>query len=375
MTRKSLRVVHYYARYLAHPSGVTDSLNHWAQASMRAGDTVRILSAPRRGRDSNEFALRAETRQIRHLGWGRGTWIPLGLYGALRNADLLVLHEGWVLSNFVAALIARVRNVPYVVMPHGVYERQIVNNQRDVSSIRARLDRWILRRAAAVHVFYAGETQVIAEFEPRIANFIVVPNGAEPLSIEATWRGDGDYFLWMGRFDVFHKGLDNLLGYWAKLPEPRPNLRLVGPNFMDGRERIARLVSELGLAESVTLHGRVSGEEKDRLLAECRAYLHPSRWESCSIMLLEALSAGVPALVSSTIHAASELEPLGILRSTRFGEVDADIRVLAEVDRNSDIGNRAGVWSGTAGRWTEVGVQMIERQTELGLRNKGGLFK
>jgi glycosyltransferase involved in cell wall biosynthesis len=364
------RVFHYYARYLAHPSGVTDSINHWAQASIDAGDEVRILAAPAAGSGSNEFSLTSVTRVIKHWGRGRGTWVPVGLFSLIRKNDLLVLHEGWVISNAFATLVALLLRAKVIVVPHGVYESAIVENQRDLFGARSLLERWVIRQAAAVHVFYRGERDVVASFEPKVTSYIVAPNGADEPGSGARWRGGGNYFLWMGRFDVFHKGLDNLLAYWAQLPSPRPELRLVGPDFLGGRAAVASLVLELGLEDVVSISGRVSGQEKEDLLAECRAYIHPSRWESCSIMLLEALAAGVPSLISSTIHAAGELEPLGVLKSTLFtGQQSSE--TLSRTDSNSMLGNAARDWSRHSGSWREVGKQMIQQQIDLGLRNKG----
>ena len=54
----------------------------------------------------------------------------------------------------------------------------------------------------------------------------------------------------------------------------------------------------------IEIGGPISGEEKRRFLLEANGYLLPSRWESHSVALLEALSLGIPCLVSSTLHIA-----------------------------------------------------------------------
>jgi hypothetical protein len=191
------RIHHYYARYLEHPSGVTDSIDHWARAAADAGWDARILCAePPGGRGHREPS--PLTRTIPHLGRGRGSYVPQGLLRELRRGDLLVIHEGWVLSNVVAALMARIRGARLVVMPHGVYERQIVENQRDVLGLRRQLDRLVLRMADTVHVFYAGEQDVVRAVESRVTCFVTVPNGADPVPDADAWRGGGDHFVWIG---------------------------------------------------------------------------------------------------------------------------------------------------------------------------------
>ncbi|WP_317231540.1 glycosyltransferase family 4 protein [Clavibacter capsici] len=355
------RVHHYYARYLEHPSGVTDSIDHWASAAADAGHDVRILSAEPpggRGHDKPSHLVRA----IAHLGRGRGSYVPLGLLRVLGRGDLLVIHEGWVLSNVVAALTARMRGARLVVMPHGVYERQIVENQRDVLGLRRRLDRAVLRMADAVHVFYNGEQAVVRAVEPRIRHFVTVPNGAELIPDSQAWRGGGDHFLWIGRFDVFHKGLDNLVSAWARLPEPRPRLILAGPDFQGGRARIANMLQEFGLSDVVAIRHHVSGAEKIELLTSCRAYIHPSRWESCSIMLLEALAAGVPSLISRSIHAADELGDEGILDVVDLQGTAGELAAaLSRVDGDRRMGDRARSWASSVGSWDSVGRRAVEQ--------------
>ncbi|OUE19415.1 GDP-mannose:cellobiosyl-diphosphopolyprenol alpha-mannosyltransferase [Clavibacter michiganensis] len=354
------RIHHYYARYLEHPSGVTDSIDHWARAAADAGWDARILCAePPAGRGHREPS--PLTRTIPHLGRGRGSYVPRGLLRVLRRGDLLVIHEGWVVSNVVAAVMAKVRGARLVVMPHGVYERQIVENQRDVLGLRRHLDRLVLRMADAVHVFYAGEQDVVRAVEPRVARFVTVPNGADPVPDAAAWRGGGDHFVWIGRFDVLHKGLDNLVDAWAGLPEPRPRLILAGPDFQGGRARIAEAVEARGLTGSVELRSHVGGTEKNELLTTCRAYIHPSRWESCSIMLLEALAAGVPSLISRTIHAADELGDEGILDVVDLRGVEGELAAaLGRVDGDRELGRRARAWASTVGTWDAVGRRAVD---------------
>jgi glycosyltransferase involved in cell wall biosynthesis len=355
------RVLHYYARYLEHPSGVTDSIDHWARAAADAGHDTRILTAePPAGRGHEKPS--SLVRTIAHLGRGRGSYAPLGLVRVLRRGDLLVIHEGWVLSNVIAALSARLRRARLVVMPHGVYERQIVEHQRDVLGLRRRLDRAVLRMAEAVHVFYVGEQAVVRAVEPRIRQFVTVPNGADPVPDAQAWRGGDGYFLWIGRFDVFHKGLDNLVAAWARLPEPRPHLILAGPDFQGGRARIAKMVEDSGLSGVVELRHHVGGTEKTALLTSCRAYIHPSRWESCSIMLLEAVAAGVPSLISSSIHAADELGDEGILDVVDLEAAPGELAsALARVDGNRDMGERARSWASSVGTWKAVGRRAVDQ--------------
>jgi glycosyltransferase involved in cell wall biosynthesis len=302
-----MRFVSYYSRAISDASGVTAALWAWADALKAAGEDVVVVHAggSRLSPDPVLNVSGVDDVAIRHLGRRRPTYVPLGLRRLLRPGDVLLLHEGWVLSNYAAAAIARLSRVPYVVVPHGVYEPGIRSTLKPPRHIRTALERTVLEGALAVHIFWDGERALVEDIAPR-ARTIVAPTG-----FSAPWApstGGGGYVAWLGRYDPDHKGLDVLVRGLALLdPAIRPVLRMHGPDYSGGFEALKSLVAELGLERWVQLGGPVHGDEKQDFLARADGYVHPSRWESHSIALLENLSIGVPSVVSSAIHIAPEL--------------------------------------------------------------------
>lgn len=351
-----MKVVHYYARYLEHPSGVTDSIENWARLARRSGYDVEILSAAVASPRELPADLRDVARTVSHVGRGRTSWVPTGLARSLAPGDVVYLHEGWVVSNAVAARQARRRGASVVTMPHGVYETGVTSGLRDVVGARLAVERAALERADWLHVFYPSEADLVDGVAPRrTARTLVLPNGAPDTGAVPRWCGGGGFYLWMGRYDPDHKGIDNLLRRWAELPAPQPRLVLAGPDFRGGRGRVAELVRELGLGDRVEVRANATGEEKDRLIRECRAYLHPSRWESCSILLLEMLAAGVPTLVSATIHAASPFAAAGVSVVYDFGRPGGLGASLGLVDENRELGQTARKWVSETATWDRLG--------------------
>jgi glycosyltransferase involved in cell wall biosynthesis len=95
----------------------------------------------------------------------------------------------------------------------------------------------------------------------------------------------------------------------SAIPEGRrPRLQLHGPDYKGGFSSVKQLIASLELDRWVEAGEAVSGPEKDTFLRRADGYVHPSRWESHSIALLENLALGVPCLVSEAIHIASGLE-------------------------------------------------------------------
>ena len=167
------------------------------------------------------------------------------------------------MSNVVAARAARRAGVPYVVVPHGVYEPGIRRMLKPPQRLRARVERWVLEHAAAVHVFFESEGPIIRAIAPRTRSLIVVPLGFDVG--DATWTGGGGYLAWIGRYEPTHKGLDVLIDAVARLePSDRPRIELRGPDFNGGFGRTLEQIERLGLADRVHAEGPVSGPRRRR---------------------------------------------------------------------------------------------------------------
>jgi glycosyltransferase involved in cell wall biosynthesis len=238
---------------------------------------------------------------VRHVGPSRERIpVPSALEPALRDADLVVLNSAWAAHNVVAGRLAQRLDVAYVLAPRGAYEPQIFSRRRPVKRVWwATLEGPLVARARAMHLFFDAERHILERLR-FTGGVIVAPNGVEaPHDIE--WDGgSGGYVLWMGRFDVEHKGIDLLVRAVAALPgEERPQLRLHGPDSRNrGRATVAALVRELALEPWISIHEAVYGREKWETLARARGFAYPSRWEGFGNSLAEAASIGVPAVVT-----------------------------------------------------------------------------
>jgi len=305
------RIVHYFPGAMGN-SGVTYALWMWARAQAASGAEVHVLHAPQ-GEPTSDVPFVSKARHpglttqcVPHRGSHRMTLRPVGLDRYLGRRDLLVLHTGWVPSNLLAAAAARRTGVPYVVMPHGVYERQWTTYLRGPRRIRDFFERQFLERAAAVHVFFDSEIADVTALAPE-AGFLTVPTGFD--LPDDHWAGGGGYIAWMGRIDPVHKGLDTLVRAIARLsPTERPTMRIRGYDYKGGIARLERLIADHCLEPWVRLEPAVAGTEKKTFMRQADGYVHPSRWECHSIALLENLALGVPCVVSKTIHIAHALE-------------------------------------------------------------------
>lgn len=300
-----MRLVHYYPRALVGDGGPTRAMWEWASATHNAGCDVAVLYDADQEGVSPLRNPRIPTIPVTHVGAGR-VRVPRKLSAALGKDDVLVLHSTYIPANVFAAGSALRKRVPYVVMPHGGYNMRARGRRYHRKQVWLPVERAFLERALAVHLFFETEMNDAAQVAPN-ARWITAPTGFD-LPADRWDGGTGGYLAWLGRYDIRTKGLDLLVEAMSRLPvSDRRPLRLQGKPSEDNPEDIDKIARASGLADVVSVGGQIVGSEKADFLRRAVGYVHPSRWESHSLALLETLAYGIPSVVSVSCSIAPKL--------------------------------------------------------------------
>ncbi len=291
-----MRIVRYYPRAATGDGGMTAAIACWSQLAASAGADVTI--AFDRG-EAPPVTGHVRWVPVRHLG-PRRVRLPVGLEDTLRGADLLVLHSGWAPHNTTAAAIARRLGVPYLLEPRGAYDPHIVQRKSWLKGLWWRAqEQELVAKAHAVHIFFDAERphlQALGYHGP----FVVAPNGVSSFDGVRWDGGSGGYVLWLGRFDLEHKGVDMLIDAVALLdPAERPQVRLCGPDSrVGGKQEVGGLIRERQLDAWIHVEPAVHGPAKYERLARAAGFIYPSRWEGFGNSAAEAVVTGVPTVVT-----------------------------------------------------------------------------
>ena len=155
------------------------------------------------------------------------------------------------------------------------------------------IEQWGVRTYRRLIAVSSGIAARLQALNPA-AEVEVIPNGVEFMDGSTRELGKAD-LVFLGRIEMEAKGIDLLLRAFARIaPSVDADLVIAG----DGRdaERVRRLAGELGLSDRIRLVGAVNGAAKSALLLRARLVCVPSRFETSSLVSLEAQASGIPVL-------------------------------------------------------------------------------
>lgn len=106
------------------------------------------------------------------------------------------------------------------------------------------------------------------------------------------------YILFLGRIEVDQKGIDLLLKAFQKFLQKNKEYKLFIAGSGDPKEldKMKSLIALSALSEHIVLPGKVSGDVKEKLLSEATCVIIPSRFETHSLVALEAMAYGAPVV-------------------------------------------------------------------------------
>ena len=297
-----MRIVIDYRPALRARTGVGEHIHQVARALARTGsDEITVFSSSWKDRAPAALAtglpnVRIVDRRVPvgalNLAWHRLRWPPIE---ALAGGEYDIAHSPHplLLPSRSAAQVVTIHDLHFLSHP----ERTSAEIRRDYPAlVRAHAGR--ADRIIVVSRFVAGEVQRLLEIPAE--RISVCPNGAPEWKGPPAVADATGYLLFVGTIEP-RKNVGGLLDAYATLLARRadaPRLVIAGGADADAGALLAA-IDRPPLAGHVEYRGYVRTDAREALFKGAQMLVLPSLEEGFGIPALEAMSAGVPVVVSN----------------------------------------------------------------------------
>ncbi|MBE9109140.1 glycosyltransferase [Nodosilinea sp. LEGE 07298] len=297
----------------------------------------------------------------------------------LNKYDIVHTHYLFCYAPTLAARLARQRNIPYVSSTIGQLTPWALQQSQRKKQIYSRLiERPTLNRAAAIHCTTPAEAKDAHCFGVS-APALVLPLGVNPTLVifDAAARLRDRYsllphctvVLFLSRLHE-KKRPDFLLRAFAQL-NPKSHgyhLLLAGSGDAAYCDRLQALAQSLGIADSVTFTGFVSGSDKDLLLQGSDIFALPSYSENFGIAVAEALAATLPVIITPEVQIAPDIAAAhaGLVVPGSLADWTAALsKLLSSKDWRLELGQNGQRLAQTKYNWPAIAEQLAQAYGDI----------
>lgn len=215
----------------------------------------------------------------------------------------LVVFEGLYFREYVSfSKELKQASIPYIIVPRSSLTYQALHNH-------ARIKKWFAHKLLfdrfiknAWNIQYLTQKEADDSTRQFRTSYYILPNGVNlPKLTKTSFSRDRIHAVFIGRLDMYQKGLDLLLHAVAQcqdqLRKAHFSLSIYGPQRYD-HVIIKQWINDHGIADIVQANDEITGEEKKKVLLQSDFFVLTSRFEGHPMGLLEALSYGLPCMVT-----------------------------------------------------------------------------
>lgn len=230
--------------------------------------------------------------------------------------DIIIFNGVYIPLYLKITKWARKKGIPYIISPRSSLTEEALRQKKYKKRIGNLLGfGYMVKKASALHLLNESEQKQANRWNK--INF-VAPNGIDVLNKEESIEALEEKInvktsiSFIGRLDINHKGLDVLLNAFKKRKEDMEfnhiTLNLYGPSVNSSEQYISEFIRHSQIDNLVNLNAPVYGSEKEEVLNSTDIFIHTSRFEGLPMSVLEALSKGVPALLTPGTNISEEVD-------------------------------------------------------------------
>jgi glycosyltransferase involved in cell wall biosynthesis len=317
-----MRVCHFYKHFLA-PGGMPRETFLLARAMADLGVEVFVYClTPRKEESGSEMKDGIYVRKFylpsflyhRKFNLFLPKELITTIYQNSDEIDIMILTGSYISEHYYLTRLLLRKDIPYIVSIGEAFNPNTFHP--GLKSLRKKIwnyffERKVINGACGVRIYSDVQRSHLMRLGYKDVNCFVVKEGIDWELIPDALRGISDsvvqeppVFGFMGRFDVYKKGIDVLIkGFSLYKSKGLPGvLKIVGIGNKSQNAQICELIDNLNLRDSVHIIGPLYGFEKFMFLKNISILCVPSRHEGIPRVVREALAVGCPVMVTDNTN-------------------------------------------------------------------------
>lgn len=230
------------------------------------------------------------------------------------NPDCVIFEGFYYMEHVSFAKELLNKNVPYIIVPRSAFTAAAFDNGGILKRLKKKVAHFLLfdsyvKKSLSIQ-YLTQEEKKESEKRYKHSSFIV-PNGIIMPEAKKVFSNNQIRGVFIGRQDVYQKGLDFLLEAIADMHSELKiagfHLDIYGPPRYDCK-LVSTIIEDLGISDLVTNHEKgLRGKDKETVLLSSDVFFLTSRFEGHPMGLIEALSYGLPVLITRGANMYDEI--------------------------------------------------------------------
>ena len=293
--------------------------------------------------------------------------------------DLAIIHSFFHVEYVAVARELKQRHIPFAIEPHGAFGKAAMHKGY-LKKIIANITVFKSQIKDAAAYVYLNQAECDDSFYTTGIKSVIVPNGVNRQVVDNAKKIEhyddrNPKFIYLSRFDVNHKGMDYLFDALDILDTRKTHVTV--SFYGRGNDQEVEYVN-IRIANyrhiDVKNCGPVYGLQKKEALEQHEIMLLTSRYEGFPMTILDAMSYGLPCVVTPGTNMAEEIQANGLGWVSQLdAEAIADtmLKAVADYKLNAlDYIRRTQSYVLSNYTWDTIGQISLERYNDIIGTNK-----